>query len=560
MPERFSPLGAAALLSTLLLTASASAQTSRALILENDIVFPLGPVKSTDGVRVADNGEWLVFVEMQQGSDPYDLVLLRNGIPTLQGGNLLGVPEGAQIDDFGPFAMDLAGNLSMVLEFMGYSATTNSGIYFGANLLIQESWPSLAPQLTPGSQWKTFSCLRSNDARQILCLGAVDDPNIPSTTDHVIVRIQVDEDGNLASEECLAKEGDLLPDGSYSISRFSTTPRFMAFNGRGDVITFVDTDAPYDVDGSIYFIADGEMIEIAQEGDPSPVPGRPWEVFSYVAVDLNDYGDYVLMGDIAGDSATAALIVRNDEKFVQEGDPIPAIGDFPIQSFYRAPLFISNGGDVVWFCQVERAAPTENQALFQNDEIVARRGITRIEGEFIRKFESNETAFHVSPNGRFLIYQAELLDWREGAFMIDLGCVVPMPGCRENEGKLTRVGGLPFAGETIEFAMSEGQAIGVLPIFLLSTHPAATWPPCGIPFDTGELLIDFSPQNGNPAHFSIGPPWGGAPVSHHLALPDDAFLIGATLYMQGLFWDVGDQVPEVDFRLTNGMMITIASR
>jgi len=40
-------------------------------------------------------------------------------------------------------------------------------------------------------------------------------------------------------------------------------------------------------------------------------------------------------------------------------------------------------------------------------------------------------------------------------------------------------------------------------------------------------------------------------------IPDEPHLAGATIFAQGLFWDVGNQAPEPDFRLTGGLWFEI---
>ncbi len=45
----------------------------------------------------------------------------------------------------------------------------------------------------------------------------------------------------------------------------------------------------------------------------------------------------------------------------------------------------------------------------------------------------------------------------------------------------------------------------------------------------------------------------------NIDIPDDPSLVGVHLYAQGIFWDIGDQLPEQNILLTNALEIVIAS-
>ncbi len=541
---------------TLLLAGPLAAQIPRTLVIEGEGIFGHGNVDSVDSIRINDVGDWFVHVELDVGSNATRQLILRNGIPMLQGGDALADPEGARIGAFEQYSVNQHGEFLFALDLLDWDNGSDKGVCYNTDLIVQESMISSAPELTPGTPWISFFNVRLNDRNQVLCHGTVNDPNIPTGGDQVFALFEVTEAGEVLSESVIFKEGDALPDQS-TVQLFGTQPRAVDFNNDGDFICFVDSTAGSSVDGSIQMTVGGVPTILAQEGHPSPIQDRNWTSLLNPGVALNDHGEYVFLGTMDGDSTTDKMLVKNGEKFAQEGDVLSALPPWQILSFHNAPVFLSNAGDVFWFCQINHADREQDTAILKNDEIIVREGITFIDGHYVDILWLFGESFSISPNGRYLVFRARLDDDRDGAFLIDFGAVLPMSECTGNEGTLDHVAGSPFLGETLEFRMGGGQAIGVLPVFMLSTDPVVGWPPCGLPIAAGELLIDFSAANGNPAYFDVGYPWGGTPLTYHVEIPDEPHLAGATIFAQGLFWDVGNQAPEPDFRLTGGLWFEI---
>jgi hypothetical protein len=169
---------------------------------------------------------------------------------------------------------------------------------------------------------------------------------------------------------------------------------------------------------------------IAQEGQPSPVDGRNWGSFAFAAVDLatgvGGNHPWVIKGQLDGDTATDRIIVRNGEKLVQEGDPVPDIeGDFVFTSFGTGPVRIANTEDVLWYGEWNDPNGDVNSGLFRNQDLLVQEGVTEIGGVLVDTIRGITDGFAFSSNGRFVLFEAALENGVEGAYLIDLGGACP---------------------------------------------------------------------------------------------------------------------------------------
>lgn len=120
-------------------------------------------------------------------------------------------------------------------------------------------------------------------------------------------------------------------------------------------------------------------------------------------------------------------------------------------------------------------------------------------------------------------------------------------GCGVNPaGSMTVIESDPRIGGKVTVGVDNPlgtQAVGSLPILILGFAPAPGFP-CGIPLPgfgmagpgaTGELLL--APVG--PSVLLFGNPWAGPgmPEEFPIFLPNDATLVGKTIYLQGLLFD-----------------------
>ncbi len=537
-------------------TGVASAQTVQTLVEQGTEIFGIGTVTKVNSYRVGDNGDWYALVETDAPITE-NFVILRNGIPMLQEGDTLPEPSGSEVRKFERISANSNGGLGLLLLLRGVPTSSDAVVVYNTHLLGQEGELCEAPEFALGTTWRSFKGVSINDSNTVLCVGNVDDPTIASTLDPCAVRFITDENGEIVSQNAVLKEGDYLPDTGRLVKGFGTTSFTVDINSEGDYLIYLLSNDATGRDENVYLSLDGALTSVAQEGTPAPVAGRIWDSFTNVRIDMNNRGEYVLGAKLEG-SQDNQLLVKNGEKFRQVGDNIQALPQYQIEDFVQTPVMISDMGQVFWTCVTTAPDVHWDQGIFMGETMLVQEGATLINGLTIHRLYQTRNAFFVSPSGRFLAFQAILPDGDHGAYLMDLGLVRPMESCTDNEGDLTFVSGFAMLDNQIKLEMAGGQATGVLPILFLSSTPVPGWPPCGIPGQAGELLIDIFPQSGNLLQFVTGPPWGGSPIPFYLNIPDDDVLIGVEAYAQGLFWDVGDAFPEENLRLTGGVEIVIA--
>ena len=537
----------------LIASSVAAAQSATPVLKQGEPLYGVGTIGNIFAVEVNDNGEWLARVS----SSAAGVILVRNGIPVLHENDRLGMPEGATVNTMKDPSFNNHGDVGWVLNLNGVSSDYDAGVYNSGNLICLQGRLCTASRLTPGTTWVDFYNVFINDQREMLITGRVDDPGITGPQDYAIMRATLDGEGYLLGEECLLIETDPISGISgATFQALNTGKNSLAFNNRGDWLSFVDTTASSAQDGML--LLNGEVV--LREGQQSPIQGRNWENLGNPEIDINDQGDWVCSARLTGANTDDWLIARNNEKVVQEDDVIPSISPHTIENFYSTGVLLSNAGNVFWFCLFNDSNPDTDRAYFMNKDILVRSGVTWAGDTLIKDCRHAGRPFEVSPNGRFYVFIAEMPNGNDGVFLMDLGMIAPMNGCSTNDAKLSHASGFPLVGETLEFRMDAGQASGVTPVLAISTQPVIGWDStgCGLPLPFGELMIDVG-GGGNPVVTRFGPAWGGAPVSFFVNIPDDPALIGAFLYAQGVFWDIGGLLPGDNLLLTNGMMMQLSA-
>ena len=543
------PLG---LFSTLLtwglLASTPSAQTPGNALQEGDTVIGVGHLTDVKPGVFNDQGMWIDLVDTDFPDLDRDFVLLRNGFVTLREGATLFTPAGAKIDEFRSYWMTNSGDLAMIMDMTGVPSANKTGAFWNTLPLAQLGLPFVSPQVPPGTTWQAFNVIKMNDSNTILMLGQIKRP--PATrAEDCLIRFQVDSSGNLLSTDVLAVKNQIVPAlGGDQINALGNTEHVISMNRHGDYITLVDPV----VGGAAYLLNLNTVL--AQESGPSPIPDRNWKTLTLLPkLSLNDFGEYAFSGALDG-STNAYLVVKNGEKFAQEGDALPALAPFVMGKGSSAPIYIANSGDVFWWVQASDGGANID-AYMRNDQVIVQQNRTVIEGIQVTKIESGESAFHVSPDGRFWLGKVDLQIIGHALIMVDFGLVVPVPGCLGNPGKLRVLDGRPLPGSRIRFSMDNGQALGVTPVLIFSQHAAIPGSDCGIPSAFGEVLINTASKIGR----SFGPLWGGSPSIISVNIPPSLALVDMELFAQGFFWDVGDQTPAENFRLTNALRIEVGA-
>ena len=414
-------------------------QAITTLVLEGDSVPDVGLITRIDNIAVNSTGQWLVEADTNHANSDADQVLLRNGELYWREDDPVKVPDGAHLDSFDSITLNVAAHSGFNFFLSGTGGSfDDSGVYCdhfgpgsdpfdGTVAVVQES--EEAPGLTPGTPFIGFFDVKINNLDHLSCVASVDDPNIPTSVDRALYIFVSDPDnGGIVDFTLIAKEGDILPGQTEGIVDFETGPHETAINDSDNVLYGADLDGSTVTDGVIY-LSDhptGANLLLAQEGFPSPIPERDWYSLSSPELDLGNNGNYVFSGRLTGDTTTDTIIIANGAKFMQEGDPPPGIaGEFVLTGFGTGPLRISDNGDVLWYGDWDDPDTDIDTGLFLNDRLLVQEGVTEIDGVVVDTIRGVEDGYHLSSNGRFVIFEAILVDGREGAFLIDMGADCP---------------------------------------------------------------------------------------------------------------------------------------
>jgi hypothetical protein len=122
-----------------------------------------------------------------------------------------------------------------------------------------------------------------------------------------------------------------------------------------------------------------------------------------------------------------------DEMVVRLGDPAPGIEGVTVTGFGTGPsMRINDRGDIIWFATLSGDA-AQNQALFVNDTLVLRKGVTTVDSLTITTIGGTTAtggitkAFVTSDDGRYLLVRCVLGAGTQSAILIDLGEQVSCP-------------------------------------------------------------------------------------------------------------------------------------
>jgi hypothetical protein len=298
----------------------------------------------------------------------------------------------------------------------------DSGVYFNLDLVIQESDFSLAPELSSAARWiGFFNSTRGNDLNQIFIVGSVDDPNIASSVDRVLVRADYEPIFGVHLETALAFESQPIASTGQLVVEIGTNPNQLSVNDTGGVMYFLDGDGASTEDG--FLMVTGAIV--AQEGRPAPAaPGRNYELLSSRTHALNNAGAWAALANLDGTTTDDECIVHSGGRIVaREGDTHPAFGGATIETFGTGPIWISDSGEVCYFANFTGDAGSD-EALFVDGELLLREGDIVLGLPLTRIFGIQD-GYAMSGNGRYIIVRVQFLgdfgQTIDAALLIDRG-------------------------------------------------------------------------------------------------------------------------------------------
>jgi len=482
------------------------------VVIEGDAVPGVGNVTYVYNLVVNGNGRCYVEVDTDNPSTTIDGAIVMDSAATLylQEGQAIVSPDpGTTIDTFDSMWLNLSGNLSHNFDLAGTPGGTldNSTFYFNTNWVCQEGDPVLWPGANPGTVYKSSYETRLANNDLMLMLGSCDDPTLGGTFDYYFATY----DPSTGAHTKLYMAGDPAPGTSLgeqfyntttSGSCFASTSDQFDFNNNGDLIFVGRLSGTTVTTANDYGIWLNNTL-LVREGDSlSWDPLRTWDYVSFAEVGINDNGDYVYHASFDGDTTTDYAIVKNGQKFKQEGDLFQG---FPIYSFSSGRVDISNHGDVLWYCDTTDAT-SQDEFVCVNEKVLVQEGVTQVGNSTVTQLEGYSDTQRMSDDGRYYVIEVELKDnttlvEQEGAILIDRGPWEILGG--EDAGSngtpmLRGWGSLePNAAATLDlmYAAPNSSAYVVVSLGAINQSPFKCGtlvpdPSVGIGFVRGPLLTD----------------------------------------------------------------------
>lgn len=561
MQERTLLAGAALL--ALATTGSAQIQ---ALVLEGDTVPGVGNVTVIRNIAINDGGDWLAEVRTDNPSTASDVCVLKNGQLFLREGQSLSNPPGATISNFDSMTIDNQGNTAMNLDLGGLPANRNSGVFWNDKLVLQEGDVSTSPVFTSGTIYKEFREVQINNANQIMVVAIVEDPQIAGTDERAIMVLDVDAQGNLVGETKVIVETDTIATGAYPFVETSSFAHHFGFNDLGQVMYYARCDTGNGGNDDYVML---DQLAIVEEGLPSPIAGRNWGSTTTPECDINNNGDWVMAAVLGGGTADDQIILKNGQKVIQEGDPVPGMPAFVIQGFVSAPVEIAENGDIVWYGDWDDPNTSRDSGIFVNTNLVVQEGVTQVGTNTIKSLVGLVDGFHLSYSGNFLIFEAELDNNRAGVFRLasgepgqatcfgdGSGFICPCgnfggtdEGCANSTGAGAKIGGI---GSASLASGSLGFTANQLPAGRIAMLVSGTSAATNIFGDGIGCMTSFSYHGATLSSAAGGATWGSS------ALLGAGFQPGQTVMFQALYRDPVGGICGTGYNATAAYQVTFA--
>jgi len=547
---RFPVVLAAVLASAATLSAQAPALTLR----DGDPVGGFAALTSIAEKSVADDGGWVIEVHTDFADPNLDAALLQqDGSLRLREGDALPAATitGNLAARFFDLDLDAAGNL-LALVSTGHHTNRGDLLLWNDAAVVVGNTPM--PLLTPEVRFNFAYGARANAQRRVLLCGMFDRLE-------QLYSFDLDSSGTVVAAQMLLREFGPVTGSPFPLRALPQSRNSLALNERNEWMTIAQTGPRTPTDNDWSTGTDGLVllngVIVAAEGGPSPVAGRSYAVlFPGSEVALNDLGQHAFTATLDGDMATDFLLVRNGQKYVQDGDVLPALAPHALSVASGAPLFLANSGDLFWFAATDDPDASRDQAFMRNREVLVQEGVTQVGGLTVVRVPATSDGFGVSPSGRFWLGSVVLQGDLDAMLSLDFGAALPLAGCASNPATLQLASGGVRVGQSITLAMDGSPAVGTLPLLYASLGtPVSGLSGCGVPFSTGELLIDPAQLVGAFA----APVFTGPPSTFTIAIPASAGLVDVRLYMQGAFFDAAHALPGPDVTLSRGLLLEIGA-
>ncbi|MGF1634314.1 MAG: PEP-CTERM sorting domain-containing protein [Phycisphaerae bacterium] len=353
-------------------------------------------------VRVNNSGDY-VFGATINGAANFNNVLVNssNDLIVRQG---LEVPEipGAFYNRVDDMALANDGTLAHTHGLFLQPRPGDSALFLDGRLMLQAGAPINAPGAEGFSYYRLDAAggVQINQKNQILLYATIYDPTVPLTFDRGLIRLDYNRETLAYTETLVARTGTPMSGGDGQTllgESIFTSNSQLAFNDLGQTMYAA---SKFGASLTRDFVAIDTQI-LAQEGQPSLLPGRNYSVLQGSVVALNNSGSWAYTGivDGAGSAADRTYIARDGEIFVKGGD---VVDGFTLGAMSGRPIQLSDNGDILWSSQLQGLTTLTNDAIFFNDKVLVKQGDV-IDGRVLAGLAVSQDGYRMSEDGRWFI-------------------------------------------------------------------------------------------------------------------------------------------------------------
>ena len=370
-----------------------------------------------------------------------------------------------------------------------------------------------APGVDPFSAWDFIASIDLDDADHLIVRGEMELLPFPVNRD-IIVRYDIDTNGDLQNPQVVVQQFDVIAgrsvqqvgtgsglDWSIDSSGLLMASMTLAGAGAGDPTTDV--------------IAVGDTI-LAEDGQPSILPGRDWQVSVSDFVELNAQGDHAFQTRVdGGPQGSLRVLVKNDMVLALEGAPAPGLPGTAIE-FIRGPRMAENGS-VMWWARWDNDG-ADREGFFMDDQLIVVTGDTLIDGFPLLGVDGVLSNWDIAEDGSRFSFEGfhQFGGW--GVYEVSLAPWISLGGGLAGQAgvaPLASASGDLSAGSTASLSLSD--ALPGSTVFLV-----AGLSQLGLPFKGGTLcpapdvILSGLTADGS-GHLTAAGPWpAGVPSATQL--------------------------------------------
>lgn len=385
------------MISTLLtLTAPAFAQAPVVLVSPGDQIFAGETVENIKSAAVDSSGRWIAQVESTSGEG----ILSSEGFVLLEDDPVPGMP-GAFVSDIDSVERDNMGNTYCRLITTTPGVGSERVVLRNFNDVLVSSEDCLGgPGFSGVERLITMSQMEINASGDLVIIGIVNDPNASSNYDAIVL---FDGAGGGAQGASLEVDGSQSPAGQTGIVNvFLTLPDSVVLGDGGDLLWSASISGPPSFVAT--YAAPAELL--AEEGQPSPVPGRNWDSPFIPTVEVNAGGTRLVSGLLDGSPATDRVYLLDGQPVLQEGDPAPAIAGSNYVILGNNPQ-LTDGGEIIHAARLSGQPFSQDRMILADDEILVQEGLTiTSDGQTVDSMDL--TDLRASGDGRWVLFGARL--------------------------------------------------------------------------------------------------------------------------------------------------------